>query len=868
MDKLFTHPQQAAKDLMHLIHFGNDSGMTALITSDSKIVIDNNAIKSVQDIQSKFKRKYEIVNEEYSLVNENGSICFVAGKAEFALENSKDVKSINRSIACIFKTDTQPIELVFASVNTANLNLKNGKSVNIFEAANKFSEIAAENEFFQRQVEMYNTNAQGGIICFEDNIKTEFMYLNNGYLKLMNASENHIKERFDNQFLKTVHPDDRNMLIDKLFLSDNKKTIALEHRITELDGGFIWVSSHFQRMKLEGKDAIYCSMLDITSEKSTREKLKQSEERLKIILNHIDDIIFEWNFKEKKLFVSSQKDNINDEQLYNIDLDDFVNLRLIHPDYKEQFLRIGDRLQRGEDYIEEIALLQDVNGKYNWYKMRLTAIREEDNSVLKTIGIITNINKEKYENENLKAAAQTDALTGLYNKLTTQDLISQVLSGARTDGNHAFMIVDIDNFKDINDTRGHLYGDSVISDISSKLKTLFRKSDIVGRIGGDEFVMLLCNIPSRDFVDKKAQEIIKTCRQGTSFGQSKLTVSIGVSFYPEDGRTYQELYKNADHALYAAKSTGKNKYTFYQNNMEGYYSDVTEDKLRRGRINEDIKEYIFNTMYDANDINEAIPLVFKIVGNHYNISRIYAVESTREGFKLTFEWSAEGVRLLSEEFKRNNLQELELGDKSYFELFNSEGIFSCRSISEIHPYLANIYKKTNVYSFIQYAIKENDEIKGYVGFDECKHERTWTWEEINTLSFICKMFSVFILKNRAYQRIEESFRMNDAILNASNNYVYIVDSGYKLLYLNAKLNRIYPNMMGELCYKAFFNRQSPCEFCKLEESLKTDSLLRDVAEFSDRGLVLERTTSPYTSPGGFKACIINLYNITKHIRKA
>lgn len=161
-------------------------------------------------------------------------------------------------------------------------------------------------------------------------------------------------------------------------------------------------------------------------------------------------------------------------------------------------------------------------------------------------------------NKELLKYAQTDALTGLYNKETTEQLTDELLS---EDENkyHAFLILDVDCFKQINDIYGHAVGDIVLQKFGKLLKGTFREGDILGRIGGDEFGVIMKNIQTKDIAMKKAEELLAKT-QAYKIDELKgnnISISIGISTAPQDGDCYMDLYKRADQALYQAKRSGK-----------------------------------------------------------------------------------------------------------------------------------------------------------------------------------------------------------------------------------------------------------------------------------------------------------------------
>ncbi len=222
----------------------------------------------------------------------------------------------------------------------------------------------------------------------------------------------------------------------------------------------------------------------------------------------------------------------------------------------------------GQKYIEAQLRLYTLENKYIWCRLKASAIFDENGNVYKTVGKIIDIDQQKKETDLLKKKAEIDSLTGLYNKGTTKMLIDDFFNGEGKNFKHTLMILDIDNFKNINDSLGHLIGDSVITDITSKVKKIVRSSDICGRIGGDEFVILLKN--TNNFDIHKANEICNAFRHTIFNGETPITIScsIGISFYDRDGTTYNELINNADIALYEAKKKGKNCFSIYSQDMQ------------------------------------------------------------------------------------------------------------------------------------------------------------------------------------------------------------------------------------------------------------------------------------------------------------
>ncbi len=211
-----------------------------------------------------------------------------------------------------------------------------------------------------------------------------------------------------------------------------------------------------------------------------------------------------------------------------------------------------------ENYGENISIvnLPLANKKIGIFKKVNSIIYDEKNHMEYIIGKLTNVSEEVAEKEKLIIKTQMDGLTGIYNATTTRKLICDSITNKDYNGMDALLIIDGDKFKNINDTFGHLAGDQALKNISKALRRTFRETDIIGRVGGDEFAVYMKNIPSAEFVKEKADNLIKMVQKMDR--KLNLTVSIGIA-YLRDEKSDIELFKKADEALYEAKRTGRGR---------------------------------------------------------------------------------------------------------------------------------------------------------------------------------------------------------------------------------------------------------------------------------------------------------------------
>ena len=198
---------------------------------------------------------------------------------------------------------------------------------------------------------------------------------------------------------------------------------------------------------------------------------------------------------------------------------------------------------------------------YRWANAMFSFIVNPETKHPHVFACIRDINEQKLKDLDIMEKAQKDFLTGLFNRSAFQELAQKSIDESKENsGVSAFFIIDIDNFKKINDTYGHVYGDIVLKHTAQRLGNVFRSNDIIGRLGGDEMTVFMNNIPSADIAVKKGFEICKMLGSWRKNDEKiPLTCSVGVAIMPEHGHTLEKLYHNADIALYHAKHLGKNR---------------------------------------------------------------------------------------------------------------------------------------------------------------------------------------------------------------------------------------------------------------------------------------------------------------------
>lgn len=203
-----------------------------------------------------------------------------------------------------------------------------------------------------------------------------------------------------------------------------------------------------------------------------------------------------------------------------------------------------------------------LSGEQKWLLGNFDVERIEGK--LRAQAALTDTTRQRDLLTKAESNARMDELTRLKNKRGIDAEFEQLLEECNRDG--ALFILDLDNFKQVNDTFGHLEGDRVLQILADSFREVFRRDDLLGRMGGDEFLVLMCRKTEREFVRRKAEHLIEVFDKRISKENRELglSVSIGIALSPEDGCEYKILYQKADKALYEAKRGGKKGYRFWE----------------------------------------------------------------------------------------------------------------------------------------------------------------------------------------------------------------------------------------------------------------------------------------------------------------
>lgn len=295
--------------------------------------------------------------------------------------------------------------------------------------------------------------------------------------------------------------------------------------------------------------------------KELEDEVKVMRERYQILVECTDALLFEYHpGDDTMIFVYNYPDYKGRKEIP--DYHEYVKVSpLVHPDHLGKFMDVLEKAaqqpMRGElEYLSKVS-----NGEFQWHKTIYSSIADKDGKVLRILGRIHNIHQAEKERQDMIHRVETDFLTGLYNKGAATEKIINWLKENPTKEAHLVML-DLDNFKSINDRYGHSFGDDVLRETAKVLRECFQAPHILSRFGGDEFIIFVVEEPTKQ-VESRIDDMMRKLGEERTEMQQSLKCSVGIAARVSKMDGFEELFNRADNAMYIAKKKGKNRYCVY-----------------------------------------------------------------------------------------------------------------------------------------------------------------------------------------------------------------------------------------------------------------------------------------------------------------
>ena len=480
--------------------------------------------------------------------------------------------------------------------------------------------------------------------------------------------------------------------------------------------------------------------------------------------------------------------------------------------FREPFLALDAEKASTEAAPERF--LPTHSGRKRWFALYSTNILDTLGKPVKSVGALRDIDRQKREQLRLLDKSRTDSMTGLYNKVTTEEEIRIALRDARPGSSGVLFMIDIDNFKDVNDSMGHLAGDSIIMEIARQLRRTFRQDDIIGRVGGDEFHVYMRDVSEIAGIRTRAQSLCSSIRNlfKNSNIDNAVSVSVGIAV-TERPIAYEDLFRQADVALYHAKGNGKNRYEFFGQSSGGDADGVqTSAPLAVNTVRNSIMVDIIDILFSMYDMHEGIDKALHFIGNALRVDKILIFEYSLDGkaVSIAHEWCSDPKWSTKEQLQNVPIDKIELPKTR-----DSSGIYYCSDFSEVPPEEKTFILDDTISSLLQCDIVRDGHVVGHIGFEERGNRRIWTQQEVDALILMSKIIGEYIRQRRSASLLRESYESTRNILNSlPNTAVYVIDANHRIVYFNDTVARAYPNVkLGVTCFEVFWGKSDICSFC-------------------------------------------------------
>ena len=650
-----------------------------------------------------------------------------------------------------------------------------------------YDDIGGENENKYRSNGVLESFAISMAVVFiNSDGQIAVKYANDDFYRMIGWNRLEFKDFF-NECIgdDIIHPDDFNKFRTTLNSMDEEHREAVfETRVLNMSGKMTVNEVRTRFLERENERALVTIVFaDITERKRLRRELMIKNERFNIIQQSSEQTIFDYDTEKDVCILSGNKARIEKYfSIYNfnsrtneIAVEDFFNGQfalniMSKSDYRKTCEAFADAIVDGADGEFDFEMCQIGQTSKTWYRCSYSTVKDDMGNVIRIVGKLKTIDKQKKAEQLIERRMKSDLLTGLLNKETAKAeirefLASQSDTSAEGEKYHVLLILDLDNFHLINECFGHTFGDNVLKEFASDIKSSFRDTDIVARLVGDRFMVLMKDVTQK-FAVKKAGRLCRSLIK--SYGVKNTIViscSIGIAFFGKDAFDFDELYQYADRAAYEAKKKGKSAYCIYDGELHADYSLVKEispsvytnfiqTNSELGEIDCNIIDIAFSLLATSNDIYGTLEILLRTVGRKYNLSAVSLyIKGYDKGDKLKTVCRWISNRNIPTRDGRSPLIQHSVDLDA--ELGNS-GIrcISDISASSLHPVLKNLLKNDGMISLVICGLEgRSGETFGYTVFNQFERKRKWSKKESNTFKYLAKILSVALSEKYAEQSL-------------------------------------------------------------------------------------------------------------------
>lgn len=490
-------------------------------------------------------------------------------------------------------------------------------------------------------------------------------------------------------------------------------------------------------------------------------RLAYEEKRIAILAGLADNILFEYD-READTIYFTKPIRLQNQMVKSL-RECSKKKTLVPYVHPEDISQVNQLITKGENGSIEFRCLTKEG--YLWFRITLIQAACEEEKLTKCFGSLTNIHNEKCSLIYQEYAQNTDHLTRLYNLGYMQQSISKYLKKDGASGTHALLIMDMVQFSYINETYGSMFGDTILIQAANKLKDIFYPSELIGRVGSDQYMIFVKNMKKREDLFLKIDQV---CQQLSDIytGEMKdcIKAIFGVAMYPNDGKTFEDLFRHADTACYVAKNKGYGNLMLYENCIlhlkeeEEFYSQYEvrgDHTFGSSNFDKEITTFTMDVMQKMKDVNHGVIVLMNHLVNVLNVDSVRIYEVSDDHNSLNMSYTSGSRRMIQE--KRQIIYE-EPGLVEYESLFE-HGFFKANNTADIQllPLKRSFYER-GIHSTLQCALYEAGVFRGCIAIEDMNRKRVWTEYEYSALYTIATIFTTYLLKLRDYEDMKDQLK--------------------------------------------------------------------------------------------------------------
>ena len=640
----------------------------------------------------------------------------------------------------------------------------------------------------------------------------EFSFVSDSFYTMLGYKKSDFKNNVKS-FLDLVYLEDKQLLLNEI--DKNEDLLLLQLRLVKKDGNVFWASINCRKVNEYSLVHYHTVLMDISNQIKTLQDLNKEIQRTSIFFEMSDEFILEYIVNEDKLIATKK---CIDEFGFPKEINGFyTNIRDMNKIHQDDVVilteLVGDIKNIRSTYNADIRIMC-LNGNYSWFNLKCVTLYEEGKPY-KVIAKLVNIDEQKRRLDTLIDISKRDSLTKLLNSTSYSIQVKEYLTNKGHAGNHMFLVFDIDDFKGINDKYGHAYGNEIIKNYANRLNTFFGEENLIARIGGDEFCVLIKNTnPSRGRI--VMSELMTTLSLPITVDDVSIFVSssFGASFYPFDGETYDDLFVKADLACYYSKYLGSNQVSFYDKSMQPENGDYKNISYRVSKV-DSILYTTIALVGKKQTINGLSKEVMTKICEYFDFDFAYLFEGEDDNFQCTMSFDQTSKVIMEGLIDIHNPASTAFSNK-----IRKDSILYINDIDILKDDLSDLYltmKRESTRSVIICGLFSDGVLNGLVCFGSHNMLPYPTQQEIAILLTSLNLFASQVRKIRRNIITSIESRIFKTISNNQNLHAYAINENYDLLYASNNMSNDHSDIfIGSKCYFSLYGRNSICPDCPIK----------------------------------------------------